>query len=156
MQFFTGLEAHGLSGRDANFSPSAGIASDPGLAGANTENTKAAQLNALSRSKGFFQAFKDGIDRRFGLGSGQACALDHMVHDVLFNQSGHLSSATILDCTTPYRTDGTAFGSFVEHQRRGFLHRVTRKAGTTHSLHVFRLTVWSGFGRIDRWKNRPL
>jgi len=46
------------------------------------------------------------------------------VHDVLFNQSGHLASATVFDCTTPYRTDGTAFGSFVEHRRQWFLHIV--------------------------------
>jgi hypothetical protein len=120
MQFFAGLEAHGFAGRDADLSAGARIAADPGFARADAEHPKAAQLNALSRSKGFFQAFKHGIDRRFGLCSGQACALDHMVHDVLFNQSGHLSSATVLDCTTPYRTDGTAFAPFVEHYRRGF------------------------------------
>ena len=120
MELFTGFEAHGFSGRDANFCPRAGIASDPGLARANTEHAKAAQLNALSRCEGFLQAFKHGIDRRFGLRSGQACALDHMVHDVLFNQSGHLSSATVLDCTTPYRTDGTAFAPFVEQRKEDF------------------------------------
>jgi hypothetical protein len=120
MQFFTGLEAHSLSGRDANFSPSAGIAPDAGFARANAEHAKTAQLNALTCCQGFFQALKYGIDCRFGLSAGQACAFDHMVHDVLFNQSGHLASATVLDCTTPYRTDGTAFGSFVKQRHAGF------------------------------------
>jgi hypothetical protein len=38
------------------------------------------------------------------------------VHDVLFNQSGHLAGATVFDCTTLYRVDGTGFASFVEKQ----------------------------------------
>jgi hypothetical protein len=59
-----------------------------------------------------------------------------MVHDVLFNQSGHLASATVLDSTTPYRTDGTAFGSFVELRGRGFLHNVTRRPRQFRSFEV--------------------
>lgn len=38
-----------------------------------------------------------------------------------------------LDCTTPYRTDGTAFGSFVEHCGQGFLYKVTSKGGKVSS-----------------------
>jgi hypothetical protein len=114
MQFFTGLEAHGFSGRNTDLGAGAGIASDAGFARTNAEYAKTAQLNALTCCQGFFQALKHSVDCRFGLGAGQACTLDHMVHDVLFNQSGHLASATVLDSTTPYRTDGTVFGSFVE------------------------------------------
>jgi len=95
MQFFTGLEAHGFSRRDADLSAGAGVTSDAGFSRANAENAKAAQLNALTCCQGFFQALKHSIDCRFGLGAGQACALDHMVHDVLFNQSDHLASATV-------------------------------------------------------------
>ncbi len=94
--------------------PVRGLRPMPGFARANAEHAKTAQFNALTCCKGFFQALKHSVDCRFGLGAGQACALDHMVHDVLFNQSGHLASATVLDSTTPYRTDGTAFVSFVE------------------------------------------
>jgi len=126
MQFFTGLEAHSLSRRDADLGPRAGIPPDARLARAHAEYTETAEFNALTRCQGFFQAFKHSIDCRFRLGARQACALDHMVHDVLFNQSGHLAGTIALDCTTPYRTDGTAFGSFVEHRNGGFLHIVTR------------------------------
>ena len=118
MQFFARLEAHRFSWSDADLSAGTGIAADAGFARANAEYAKPAQLNALTCCQGFFQALKHCVDCRFGLGAGQACALDHMVHDVLFNQSGHLASATVLDSTTPYRTDGTAFGSFVELRGR--------------------------------------
>jgi len=118
VQLFARLEAYGLSGRDADLGSSAGIASDAGLSRADTENAESAQLDPLTRSQGLFQPLKHGIDCRFSFCAGQACAFDYMVDDVLFNQSGHLANAIVFDCTTPYRTDGTAFGSFVE-QRRG-------------------------------------
>jgi hypothetical protein len=54
MEFLARFEAHGLTGRDANFSPSTRIASNSSLARPNAEYTEAAQLNALSRRKGFF------------------------------------------------------------------------------------------------------
>ena len=84
----------------------------------NTPNQRNSMRSPAARAS--FKPFKHSVDCRFGLGAGQACALDHMVHDVLFNQSGHLASATVLDSTTPYRTDGTAFGSFVEHRLEDF------------------------------------
>ena len=116
MQFFTGFEAHGFPRRDADFSAGARIAADAGFASANAEDSETTEFNALARCESFFESFKHSVDCRFGLGAGQACALDHMVHDVLFNQSGHLASATVLDSTTPYPTDGTAFGGFVEQR----------------------------------------
>ena len=54
MQFFTGLEAHGLSGRDADLGASAGIAPDTGFARANAEDPKPAQLDALTCCQGLF------------------------------------------------------------------------------------------------------
>src|SRR5438105_14300372 len=98
MQFFTWLEAHCFSRGDADLCPGARIASNASLPRSHAEDAEAAQFNALSRSQGFFKSFKHGVDCRFGLGAWQACALNHMVHDVLFNQSGHLASATVLDC----------------------------------------------------------
>ena len=126
MQFFTGFESHSLSRRDADFGTGSRVAADAGFACANAEHAETTQFNALTRCQGFFQPLKHSVDCRFGLGAGQACALDHMVHDVLFYQSGHLASAIVLDCTTPYPTDGTAFVSFVEQQAEGNLQIVTR------------------------------
>jgi hypothetical protein len=116
VEFLTGLEAHGLTRRDANFSPSAGIAPDSRLAGANAEHTEAAQLNAFSCCKSFFQALEYGVDRRFCLGTGQACALDHMMHDVLFNQSGHLSARLFSTVPRPTGLMVQHFESFVEQR----------------------------------------
>ena len=126
MQFFTGLEAYGLSRGDADFGSGSRVAADAGFACANAEYTETAQFNAFACSERFLEPFKHSIDCRFGLGAGQACALDHMVHDVLFNQNVTSLARLFSDCTTPYRTDGTAFGSFVEHRWRSFLHIVTR------------------------------
>jgi len=123
VEFLAWLETHGFSGRDAYLGSGARIASDSGFAGADAENAESAQFNALARCKSFLQTFKHSVHCRFGLRAGQACALDHMVHDVLFNQSGHLASTTVLDCTTPYRTDVTAFGSFVEQRGKDFCTR---------------------------------
>jgi len=39
-----------------------------------------------------------------------------------------------LDCTTPYRIDGTAFGSFVKPCHPRFLHRVTRRRQSSSLL----------------------
>jgi hypothetical protein len=120
MQLFTWLEANGFARGDADLSTRSRIAPDAGFARAHAENSETTQFNALTRRQGFFQPLKHSVDCRFGLGTGQACTLDHMVDDVLFYQSGHLFSATVLDCTTPYRTDATAFGSFVKHHDEDF------------------------------------
>lgn len=125
MEFFTGFEAHGFARCDADFCAGSRIAANAGFACANAEHSETTQFNALARCQCFLESFKHGVDCRFGLGAGQACAFDHMVHNVLFNQSGHLACATVFDCTTPYRTDGTAFGSFVEHRAGGILQIVT-------------------------------
>jgi hypothetical protein len=96
MQFFTGFEADGFAGRDADFCAGSRIAANAGFASANAEDTESAQFNALTSCERFLKSLKHGVDCRFGLGAGQACALDHMVDNVLFNQSGHLASATVL------------------------------------------------------------
>jgi hypothetical protein len=125
MQLFTGLEAYGFSGGDADFGSGSRIAADAGFASPNAEDSETTEFNALARCQCFLESFKHSVDCRFGLGSGQACALDHMVHDVLFNQNVTSLARLFSDCTTPYRTDGTAFGSIVEHRPRGILQIVT-------------------------------
>ena len=90
MQFLARLEANRLAGGDADFGPGARIAPDSGLACADTEYTKAAQLNTLTGSKSLFQALEDRINRGLRLGAGKAGTLDHMMDDVLLNQWGNL------------------------------------------------------------------
>ena len=74
-----------------------------------------------------FEALEDRIHRGLCLGAGQTCALDHVVNDVLFNQSGYLAGATGNDCTTPYAIDGTDFAPIVEQGNQGILDIEMRK-----------------------------
>ncbi len=92
MQLFPWLETHRFPGCDAHLGAGAGVAAYAGLAGADTEDAKPAQLDALACRKGLFQTLEDGIYSRLGLGAGQPCALDHVMNDVLLNQSGYLAS----------------------------------------------------------------
>ena len=48
VQFLAGLEAHRLAGGDADLGAGAGIAADAGFAGADAEDAKAAQFDALA------------------------------------------------------------------------------------------------------------
>src|ERR1035438_1600651 len=119
MELLAGLEAHRFAGRDADLGARAGVAANPGFAGAHTENAKPAQLDALTGRQSFFQPLEDRIHRSFSLGAGQPCALDHVMNDVLFNQSGYLAGATGKKCTTPYTVDGTDFAPFMERRTTG-------------------------------------
>ena len=127
VQFLAGFEANRFPWSDTHFSAGTGIAADSGFASPNTENAEAAQLNALSSCQSLFETLKNCVDCRFGLRAWQACALDHMMYDVLFNQSGHLAGETVFDCTTRYRIDGIGFASFVEHQILPFANFKMRK-----------------------------
>ena len=116
VQFFAGLEAHSFAGSDADLGAGAGIAADAGFAGADAEDAKPAQFDALAGRQSLFQALEDRIHRSLSLGAGQARALDHVMNDVLLNQSGYLAGATGNDCTTPYAIDGTDFAPFMERR----------------------------------------
>ena len=94
MQFFTGLEAYGLSRRDADLGAGSGIAADAGFAGADAENAESAQFDTLAGGKSLLEALEDGIHRGFCLGPRQARALDNMMDDVLLNQWGNLAGPT--------------------------------------------------------------
>jgi hypothetical protein len=94
MQFFARLETNGLAGGNADFGTGTRIAPDSSLARADTEHAKAAQFDTLTGRKSLFQALKDRINRGLRLGAGQACTLDHMMDDVLFNQWGNLVGPT--------------------------------------------------------------
>jgi hypothetical protein len=94
VQLFAWLEADSFAGGYAHFGSGAGIAADTGFAGADTEDAKSAQFNALAGGQGLLQAFEDGIHRSLCLGSRETRALDYMMDDVLFNQRGNLAEAT--------------------------------------------------------------
>ena len=115
MQFFAWLETHGFSRRDADLGSGTGVAAYAGLAGADAEHAKPAQLDALATRKGLFQTLEDRIHSRLGFGAGQPSALDYVMNDVLLNQSGYLASDK--DCTMLYEIDGTEFVPFMKTKR---------------------------------------
>ena len=96
MQLLARFEADGFAGSDADLSAGAGIAADAGFAGADAENAKSAQFDALAGGQSLLEALEDRIHRGFCLGARQARALDYLMDDVLFNQWGNLAGATVL------------------------------------------------------------
>jgi hypothetical protein len=88
VQFLAWLEAHGLARRDAYFGTGAGIAADASLASADAENAKASQFDAFAVGESLLQALENCVYSSLCLGAGQARALNHMMDDVLLNQSG--------------------------------------------------------------------
>jgi hypothetical protein len=92
MKFFAGLEPDGFSRGDAHLGASPRVSADACFARADTEHAKSAQFDALAGRKGLLQAFKDRVYRGFCLGAGQACALDHVMYDVLLNQWSNLAA----------------------------------------------------------------
>jgi hypothetical protein len=101
VQFLAWLEAHRFAGGDADLGASAGIAANAGFAGADAENAKPAQFDALACGKSLLQALENRIHRGLCLGAGQARALDYMMDDVLFNQRGNLVGTTGLNVLRP-------------------------------------------------------
>jgi hypothetical protein len=87
VEFFSGLEANGLSGGDGDLSAGPWIAPDACFPGTDAKNAEAAEFDAVACGKGLFEAFKDRIDRSFRLGAWQSRTLDDLVDDILFDQS---------------------------------------------------------------------
>jgi hypothetical protein len=114
MKFLAGLEAHSLAWGDAYFGSGAGIAANAGFAGADAENAKSAQFDALACGQSLLQALENRIHGRLRLGPRKAGALDYVMDDVLFNQWGILAGATGIECTTPYGGDATDFDANLE------------------------------------------
>ena len=101
VQFLAGLEAHGFAGSDADLGSGAGVAADASLAGADAEDAKAAQFNALTSRKSLFEALENCIHGRLRFDAGQARTLNHMMDDVLLNQWGILTGSTELTLLRP-------------------------------------------------------
>src|SRR6266853_5015025 len=85
LQFLARLEAHSLAGRDADFLARARIPSYSGLARANIEHAKAAQLNAFPLTEGALHGFEDGFDGLFRLCAGHSGFVYYRVHDIELN-----------------------------------------------------------------------
>jgi hypothetical protein len=96
MQLFAWLEADGFAGSDVDLSPGAGIAANAGFAGADTEDAKPAQLDALAGCQSLLEALEDRVHRRLSLGARQARALNHVVNDVLFDQWSILAGTNLM------------------------------------------------------------
>ena len=86
VQFLSWFEANCLPGGYAHLGAGAGIAADTGFSGADAENAKSAQFDALAGGQSLLEALKNRIHRSLCLGTGQARALDYMMDDVLLNQ----------------------------------------------------------------------
>lgn len=87
VEFFARLEANGFSRSDADLGSGARVASNAGFAGANIENAEAPQLDPLSLGQRPFEGLENGIDGSLGFVALEACALNHLVDDVLFYQA---------------------------------------------------------------------
>jgi hypothetical protein len=91
MKFLARFETNRFARGYADFGTGAGIAADTGFAGANAENAKTAEFDALACGQGLLQALEDRIHSGLRLGARQARALDYVMDDVLFNQRGNLA-----------------------------------------------------------------
>ena len=86
VKFLTRFEAHCLARCDRNFRAGSRVAANPRLARSDIENSEAAQLNPVARSKRLLQALEDRVDSRFRFVARQSGLGDHLVDNVLFNQ----------------------------------------------------------------------
>jgi hypothetical protein len=86
VQLFARFEADGFARGDVDFSACAGIAADAGFAGADAEDAKTAQLNAIACGQCLFEALEDRVDCCFSFSPWQACPLDDVMHDILLDQ----------------------------------------------------------------------
>ena len=88
LEVFAGLEADCLAGGDGDLGACAGIAADAGLAWLDSKDPKAAKLDTVALAESGLHGFKDAVHGRFGLGAGEAGALDYSLDEVLLDQCG--------------------------------------------------------------------
>jgi hypothetical protein len=87
LQFLARLEAHSFAGGDADFLARARIPSYSGLARANIEHAKAAQLNAFPLAEGALHGFEDCFDGLLRLCAGHSGFVYYRVHDIELNHT---------------------------------------------------------------------
>jgi len=95
LEFFAGLKADGFAGRDADFSSSAWIAADAGLARAHGEDAEAAQFDALTLGEGMLHTFKHLVDRGLRFVARQPGAFHHVVNNVELDHASPVSEARV-------------------------------------------------------------
>ena len=81
------LEAHGLSRRNVDFFPGAGIPADSRFAGLHAEYTKAAEFDALTAAKRLLQRLENGLDSLLGLGAADVCGGHYRVYQIQLNHA---------------------------------------------------------------------
>jgi len=87
LEFFAGLEADGLPGRDANFFAGARIATNTGFSGLNAEDPEFAKFDTLAAPERALERLKDGFDGLLRLGATDVRLRDHCVYDVELDHS---------------------------------------------------------------------
>ena len=90
LQIFARLEAHRLAGLDADHFSRPWVAADPGLAGLYVEHPQAPQLDAFASGQSLFHRVEHGLDGLLGLGLGNACAVNHFIHEVKLDHANLL------------------------------------------------------------------
>src|SRR4051794_1059532 len=82
LQFFAGLEANGLAGRNADLCAGARVAADAGLARTHVEDAEAAKFDAVALGERFLHGLEDGLNGHLGFCLGDAGLGHHFVDDV--------------------------------------------------------------------------
>ncbi len=88
MQLFAWLESNCFAWSDAHLGARPGVASDPGLARLDGEDTEPPQLDPLAGDQGPFHAFEDGIDGQLCFRPWKPGTLDDSLYEVLLDHEG--------------------------------------------------------------------
>src|SRR4051812_46491347 len=82
LQFFAGLEANGLAGRNADLCASARVTPNASFAWTHVEDAEAAEFNAVAFRERFFHRLEDGLNGHLGFCLGDAGLCHHFVDDI--------------------------------------------------------------------------
>jgi hypothetical protein len=87
LEVFAGLEADGFARGDGDLGAGARVAADAGLAGLDSEDAEAAELDAVAGSEGALHRLEDGVDGGFCLDAWEAGAFDHSLDKILLDHA---------------------------------------------------------------------
>jgi hypothetical protein len=85
MQFFAGLEADCLAGRNGDLCSGSGIAADACLPWLDGKDAKATEFNAIACNQCLFHALEDSVYRSFCFSSWQAGAFNNPLYKILLD-----------------------------------------------------------------------
>jgi hypothetical protein len=97
MKFFAWLEANCFARGNGNFSACSRIAADACLAWLDSEDTEAAQFDAVARDEGLLHAVEDCVYRRLCFSSWQSGTLNNPLYKILLNHLGRRPWAVIFE-----------------------------------------------------------